>query len=159
MADNNPISQPFGMSDDHDVTQGDGPAGDTGIHAGDTTSIRPPLPVQVMLLRPDGTTRSFTVSGHFREEHLCTKLDDELCRIENGEKLVVHLYSADDDLVRSLRDRWAEGLSDNRKLRIREILGPTDDPRELQKQIQRIRSRLDQGERIHLAIRSPIRRT
>jgi hypothetical protein len=95
------------------------------------------------------------VAGHFREEHLCSLVDDELCHLASGETLVLHLYHPDGELARSLRNRWQEGLSDNRQVFVREVLGPNDDPREVATQLRQIRRRMASGEKVNLAIRSP----
>ncbi len=130
-------------------------ANDTSSGNGSPTMVGAPKTVGVEISRPDGTTRVVQAAGFFREEYLCALLDEELCRLPSGQKLVVHLFHPDESLVRSLRDRWRDGLSDNRKIRIREVLGPNDDPDELAVQLERIAKRLEEGERIHLAIRSP----
>ncbi len=143
--------EPFGMSaPDETIARSDQPT-----TKGTGGARKAPPPVRVQLIRPDGTTREVTASGFFREEYLCALLDEELCSLPTNEKLVVHLFHPDPELVSSLRARWKEGLSDNRRVRIREVLGPNDDPRELAIQLQRIEARLKQGEKIHLAIRSP----
>ncbi len=87
--------------------------------------------VRVRIIRPDGSHRDVTVAGHFREEHLCSLVDDELCHLNTGETLTLHMFHPDGDLTRSLRNRWQEGLSDNRRVFLREVLGPNDDRREL----------------------------
>lgn len=111
--------------------------------------------VMVRIIRPDRTYRDVVVAGHFREEHLCSLVDDELCRLGDEESLIVHLFHVDSDLSRSLRDRWDEGLSDNRRVFVREVLGPTDDPGQIAVQLRHISHRLTLGERVNLAIRSP----
>lgn len=113
------------------------------------------LRVKVRIIRPDGTSRDTAVAGHFREEHLCSLIDNELCQLETGETLIVHLYEPDSELTQSLRDRWREGMSDNRQVFVREVLGPNDDPHQLSAQLRQIRHRLAAGEKINLAIRSP----
>ena len=85
----------------------------------------------VRIIRPDGSSRDVTVAGHFREEHLCSLVDDELCHLQSGETLTLHLFHPDGELAESLRNRWQEGLSDNRQVFVREVLGPNDDPREI----------------------------
>lgn len=137
-----------------DTISADTISADTSGGNGNRTTTAPAT-VRVQILRPDGTSREVKASGFFREEYLCALLDEELCRLPSGQKLTVHLLHPDESLVRSLRDRWREGLSDNRRIRIREVLGPNDDPDELAIQLQRIEARLEQGERIHLALRSP----
>ncbi len=112
-------------------------------------------PIKVLITRPDGSTREAVVSGHFREEHLCALVDKELSEVANGETLVVHLYQPDRRLGRSLRERWQEGLMDDRELTVREVLAPNDNPVELNQQLQDIQRRIAKGERINLAIRSP----
>jgi len=114
-----------------------------------------PQQVKVRIERPDGTARDVVVAGHFREEHLCSLVDDELCRLDNGESLVLHLFHADEELTQSLRNRWQEGISDNRHVRVREVLGAGDSRQQLAAQLRRIRERIAAGERINLAIRSP----
>jgi hypothetical protein len=111
--------------------------------------------VRVRIMRPDGSHRDVTVAGHFREEHLCSLVDDELCHLNTGETLTLHLFHADGDLTRSLRNRWQEGLSDNRRVFMREVLGPNDDRQELVAQLHQIRQRMAAGEKVSLAIRSP----
>jgi hypothetical protein len=111
--------------------------------------------VRIKIIRPDGSSRDIRVAGHFREEHLCSLVDDELCRIGEGEALTLHLFHPDDELTRSLRSRWKEGLSDNRQVFVREVLGPNNNARQLATQLQSIRKRMTDGERVHLAIRSP----
>ena len=71
------------------------------------------------------------MAGHFREEHLCSLVDDELCHLQSGETLTLHLFHPDGELASSLRNRWQEGLSDNRQVFVCEVLGPNDDPREI----------------------------
>jgi hypothetical protein len=133
---------------------------DVPIHVPSTESesrddaARPPR-VGVRIIRPDGSVRDVTVAGHFREEHLCSLVDDELCRLKDRESLILHLYQPDGELTHSLRSRWQEGLSDNRRVFVREVLGPTRDPRQLSGQLEQIRQRIAAGERINLAIRSP----
>ena len=95
------------------------------------------------------------VAGHFREEHLCSLVDDELCRLDDGESLILHLFHPDEELTHSLRKRWHEEMSDNRLVSVREVLGPNNDPRQVATQLVRIKERMAQGERINLAIRSP----
>jgi hypothetical protein len=95
------------------------------------------------------------VAGHFREEHLCSLVDDELCRLNDGDSLVLHLFRPDDQLTESLRNRWQEGMSDNRYVFVREVLGPNNDRQQLAAQLRRIKERMAAGERINLAIRSP----
>ncbi len=143
--------EPFGMSTSGDTEPRSQPAPPTGR----ASSRKPPRPVRVAIIRPDGSTREVTASGFFREEYLCALLDEELCGLPNDEKLTVHLFHPDEQLVESLRARWREGLSDNRRVRIREVLGPNDNPQELAVQLERIEKRLQKGEKIHLAIRSP----
>lgn len=111
--------------------------------------------VKVRIIRPDGSSRDVAVAGHFREEHLCSLVDNELCQLETGETLIVHLYQPDGDLTRSLRNRWQEGLSDNRQVFVREVLGPNEDAEQLDVQLRQIRERMASGEKINLAIRSP----
>ncbi|MHB8862514.1 MAG: hypothetical protein ACYC6N_08925, partial [Pirellulaceae bacterium] len=111
--------------------------------------------VRVRIIRPDGSHRDVTVAGHFREEHLCSLVDDELCHLKTGETLVLHLFHPDGTLTHSLRSRWQEGLSDNRRVFMREVLGPNDDARELKTQLRHIRQRMASGEKVNLAIRSP----
>jgi hypothetical protein len=113
-----------------------------------------PSRVKVRIIRPDGTTRDVVVGGHFREEHLCSLVDDELCQLTDGESLIVHLYRPDGELTGSLRNRWEEGLSDNRHVFVREVLGPTNNARQLASQLHHIRRRMASGERVNLAIRS-----
>ena len=114
-----------------------------------------PQSVKVRLIRPDGSARDVVVTGHFREEHLCSLVDDELCRLDDGDSLVLHLFRPDDELTASLRNRWQEGMSDNRQVHVREVLGPNNDRQQLAAQLQSIRERMANGERVHLAIRSP----
>ena len=114
-----------------------------------------PTRVKVRIIRPDASSRDVTVAGHFREEHLCSLVDDELCRLNDGESLVLHLIHPDDELTESLRNRWQEGMSDNRRVLVREVLGPNDDRQQLASQLRRIQRRMAAGERINLAIRSP----
>lgn len=114
-----------------------------------------PQQVKVRIERPDGTARDVVVAGHFREEHLCSLVDDELCRLDDGESLVLHLFHADDELTQSLRNRWREGISDNRHVFVREVLGPNNSRQQLAAQLRRIKERMAAGERINLAIRSP----
>ena len=83
--------------------------------------------VRVRIIRPDGSYRDVTVAGHFREEHLCSLVDDELCHLDTGETLTLHLFHPDGNLTQSLRNRWQEGLSDNRRVFMREVLGPNDE--------------------------------
>jgi hypothetical protein len=111
--------------------------------------------VKVRIIRPDGSSRDVAVAGHFREEHLCSLVDDELCRLDDGDSLVLHLFRPDDQLTESLRNRWQEGMSDNRHVFVREVLGPNNDRQQLATQLQRIRARMASGERINLAISSP----
>ncbi len=111
--------------------------------------------ITVRITRPDGSSRDVTVAGHFREEHLCSLVDDELCHLETGETLILHLFQPDGDLASSLRHRWQEGLSDNRRVFVREVLGPNGDPHEVTSQLRRIRQRMASGEKVNLAIRSP----
>jgi hypothetical protein len=111
--------------------------------------------VLVRIIRPDGSSRDVTVAGHFREEHLCSLVDDELCHLQSGETLTLHLFHPDGELAQSLRNRWQEGLSDNRQVFVREVLGPNDDPREIATQLRQIRRRMATGEKVNLAIRSP----
>ena len=111
--------------------------------------------VLVRLTRPDGSTRDIRVAGHFREEHLCSLVDDELCQLELGETLVVHLFQTDSDLTESLRTRWHEGLSDNRQIFMREVLGPDGDIQQLARQLRDIGQRIANGEKVSVAIRSP----
>ena len=127
-----------------------------------STSLPQPVPlpspstkVKVRLIRPDGSTRDVMVAGHFREEHLCSLVDDELCRLEKGETLVLHLFHPDATLANSLRNRWDEGLSDNRQVFVREVLGPSEDPRQVAHQLRDVRRRMALGEQVNLAIRSP----
>jgi hypothetical protein len=110
--------------------------------------------VRVRIIRPDGSYRDVTVAGHFREEHLCSLVDDELCHLGTGETLTVHLFHPDGNLTHSLRSRWQEGLSDNRQVFMREVLGPNVDARELAVQLRQIRQRMASGEKVNLAIRS-----
>ncbi len=110
-----------------------------------SSDIMRTLRVRVRIIRPDGSSRDTTVSGHFREEHLCTLIDNELCQLETGETLIVHLYEADAGLTQSLRDRWREGMSDSRQLFVREVLGPNEDPEQLGAQLRQIRQPRDQG--------------
>lgn len=112
--------------------------------------------VKVQIIRPNGTVRDFEVSGHFREEHLCSLVDEELCRLDSDQSLIMHLYHSNPDLTRSLRNRWQEGLTDNRRVFVREVLGPTDSLRHLDQQLNDIDRRISSGEKVHLAIRSPI---
>ncbi|MFO7904600.1 MAG: hypothetical protein ACQESR_02230 [Planctomycetota bacterium] len=114
-----------------------------------------PGSVVVRITRPDGSSRKARIAGHFREEHLCSMVDDELCRLEEGESLILHLYNPDTELTHSLRDRWQEALSDDRQVLVREVLGPTGSRQELARQLQRIKERMTGGERVNLAIRSP----
>ncbi len=88
------------------------------------------------IIRPDGSSRDVAVAGHFREEHLCSLVDDELCHLQSGETLTLHLFHPDGELAHSLRNRWQEGLSDNRQVFVREVLGPNDDPREISSQLR-----------------------
>jgi len=121
-------------------------------------SASPPHPsqrVKIRLLRPDGTSRDLTVAGHFREEHLCSLVDDELCRLENGQTLIIHLFHPDPLLANSLRDRWHEGLTDDRYVRVREVLGASGDPNQVTRQLRDIKRRMASGEHVELAIRSP----
>lgn len=114
-----------------------------------------PDSVTVRITRPDGSSRKARIAGHFREEHLCSMVDDELCRLEDGESLVLHLYNPDPELTHSLQDRWQEALSDDRDVLVREVLGPTSSRQQLARQLQRIKERMTAGERVNLAIRSP----
>lgn len=114
-----------------------------------------PHRVKVRITRPDGTSRDVAIAGHFREEHLCSLVDDELCRLDDGESLVLHLFHPDDQLTHSLQNRWQEGMSDNRHVFVREVLGPNNDRQQLATQLRRIKERMASGERINLAIRSP----
>ena len=114
-----------------------------------------PVRVRVRIIRPDGSARDVVVAGHFREEHLCSLVDDELCQLQEKETLVLHLFHPDEKLAQSLRNRWQEGMSDNRQVFVREVLGPTNNPRQVTAQLQQIRQRMASGERVHLAIRSP----
>lgn len=116
---------------------------------------RRPGSVVVRITRPDGSSRKARVAGHFREEHLCSMVDDELCRLQEGESLILHLYNPDTELTHSLRDRWQEALSDDRQVLVREVLGPTGSRQHLARQLQRIKERMTSGERVNLAIRSP----
>ena len=109
----------------------------------------------VRLTRPDGSQRDIKVAGHFREEHLCSLVDDELCQLEPGETLVVHLYHTDQDLTQSLRSRWDEGLSDNRQIFMREVLGAGGNTQQLARQLRDIGERMASGEKVSIAIRSP----
>ena len=111
--------------------------------------------VRVRIIRPDGSSRDVNVAGHFREEHLCSLVDDELCRLDDGESLILHLFHPDEELTHSLKKRWHEEMSDNRLVSVREVLGPNNDPRQVATQLDRIKERMAQGERINLAIRSP----
>jgi hypothetical protein len=121
-------------------------------HAGPRQSS----PLRVQLIRPDGTVREIQITGHFPEEHLCSVVDDELCRLDSQENLIVHLYHANTDFTRSLRGRWREGLTDNRRVFVREVLGPSDSLHDLDKQLEDIHRRISLGEKVNLAIRSPI---
>lgn len=99
----------------------DSSADNAPIHAPSTESVEGPEAgrprrVGVRIIRPDGSVRDVTVAGHFREEHLCSLVDDELCRIKGSESLVLHLFEPDGELIHSLRSRWQEGLSDNRRV-------------------------------------------
>ncbi len=114
-----------------------------------------PARVKVKIVRPDGSSRDVMIAGHFREEHLCSLVDDELCRLDDGESLVLHLFHPDDDLTGSLRNRWQAGMSDNRHVFVREVLGPNNDRQQLATQLRHIKRRMAAGERINLAIRSP----
>lgn len=114
-----------------------------------------PGQVTVQITRPDGSSRRVRVAGHFREEHLCSMVDDELCRLEEGESLVLHLFDPDEQLTESLRNRWREALSDDRQVLVREVLGPNNSRRQLAKQLRRIKERMTAGERVNIAIRSP----
>lgn len=111
--------------------------------------------VIVRLTRPDGSKRDIKVAGHFREEHLCSLVDDELCQLELGETLTVHLFQTDPDLAQSLRSRWDEGLSDNRQIFMREVLGADGNTQQLARQLRDIHQRMTNGERVSIAIRSP----
>lgn len=138
-----------------DVTSRDTPASPgPADSAPQGVGSRPPR-VGVRIIRPDGSVRDVTVAGHFREEHLCSLVDDELCRLQNRESLVLHLYQPDGELTHSLRSRWQDGLSDDRRVFVREVLGPTQSRRHLAQQLEHIRERIVAGERINLAIRSP----
>ncbi len=119
------------------------------------TSVGNPVRVRVRIIRPDGSSRDVNVAGHFREEHLCSLVDDELCQLEDGEALILHLFHPDEELTHSLKKRWREGMSDNRRVSVREVLGPTNDPGQVASQLDRIKERMAKGERINLAIRSP----
>jgi len=68
---------------------------------------------------------------------------------------VLHLFRPDDQLTASLRNRWQEGMSDNRHVFVREVLGPSNDRQQLAAQLREIKKRMVAGERINLAIRSP----
>ncbi len=136
------------------------PASDTTAPAAvPASSTQPaatgPSRVKIRIIRPDGTSRDVNVAGHFREEHLCSLVDDELCRLDDGESLILHLFHPDEELTHSLRKRWHEGMSDNRRVSVREVLGPNNDARQVASQLVRIKERMAQGERINLAIRSP----
>ncbi len=126
----------------------------TPMPSAESTQGRPPR-VKVRIIRPDGSSREVTVAGHFREEHLCSLVDDELCRLDEGDALVLHLYHPDEELTRSLKNRWHEGMSDNRHVFVREVLGPTNNPQQVATQLRRVKERMASGERINLAIRSP----
>jgi len=110
--------------------------------------------VKVRLIRPDGSSREEEVAGYFREEHLCSMVDDELCRLSDDESLILHLFNPDRHLIRSLRNRWREELSDNRHVFVREVLGPTSSRDQLVRQLQRIQERMTAGEQVNIAIRS-----
>jgi hypothetical protein len=112
-------------------------------------------PVRILITRPDGSSREVVVSGHFREEHLSALVDEEVSQMKSGATLTVHLFTPDRKLVRSLRERWLEGLSDDRHLNIQEVLAPNGNPAELKWQLRDIQQRISAGERVHLAIRSP----
>lgn len=114
-----------------------------------------PKRVRVRIIRPDGSSREEEVAGYFREEHLCSMVDDELCRLDDNESLILHLFDPDRHLIRSLRNRWREELSDNRHVFVREVLGPTTSREQLVRQLQKIQERMTAGERVNLAIRSP----
>jgi hypothetical protein len=114
-----------------------------------------PQRVKVRITRPDGSSRDVAIAGHFREEHLCSLVDDELCRLDDGDSLVLHLFHPDDQLTHSLRNRWQEGMSDNRHVFVREVLGPNNDRQQLATQLRRIKERMAAGERVNLSIRSP----
>mgnify|MGYP001548300670 CR=1 FL=1 len=118
-------------------------------------STRPSNAVIVRLTRPDGSKRDIKVAGHFREEHLCSLVDDELCQLEAGETLTVHLFQTDSDLAQSLRSRWHEGLSDNRQIFLREVLGPGGNTQQIARQLRDIHERMTSGEKVSIAIRSP----
>ena len=126
----------------------------TPMPSAESTQGRPPR-VKVRIIRPDGSSREVTVAGHFREEHLCSLVDDELCRLDEGDALVLHLFHPDEELTRSLKNRWHEGMSDNRHVFVREVLGPTNNPQQVATQLRRVKERMASGERINLAIRSP----
>lgn len=143
--------QPFGMAPSDDGSS----SHDASDVPASTSSRRAPPSVKVIISRPDGSTRELIASGFFREEYLCAMLDEELCNLSSDLQLIVHLIEPDKKIVRSLRERWRGGLSDNRRVRIREILGPNDDPDELSVQLAHIETRLKKGDKIHLAIRSP----
>ena len=125
------------------------PAPSSGSDIGEAHRVR------VRIIRPDGSYRDVVVAGHFREEHLCSLVDDELCHLDTGETLTLHLFHPDGTLARSLRNRWQEGLSDNRRVFMREVLGPNENARELSAQLRQIRQRMVSGEKVNLAIRSP----
>ena len=111
--------------------------------------------VRIRIIRPNGTSRDVIVAGHFREEHLCSLVDDELCQLDDDEALILHLFDPDLSLTQSLRNRWREGMSDNRHVFVREVLGPSDDPGQVKSQLKQVRQRMASGERVNLAIRSP----
>ncbi|MBM4088897.1 MAG: hypothetical protein FJ276_05615 [Planctomycetes bacterium] len=111
--------------------------------------------MKIRIIRPDGWSRDVSVAGHFREEHLCSLVDNELCRLGTGESLIIHLYHPDSVLTDSLRHRWKDGLSDNRHVHVQEVLGPSHDPRDIATQLVNIRQRMASGEQVNLAIRSP----
>jgi hypothetical protein len=112
--------------------------------------------INVQVIRPDGSTRDIRIAGHFREEHLCSVVDEELCRLESHQNLIVHIYHTNAEFADSLRSRWREGLTDNRRVFVREVLGPSDSLRDLDQQLDDINRRISLGEKVNLAIRSPI---
>lgn len=134
------------------------PSNSTMDHPGKTstdTGLAETTQVKVRLLRPDGSSRDVVVAGHFREEHLCSLVDDELCRLGDGETLTVHLFNIDAPLSQSLRRRWRDGLSDNRRVRVREVLAPSGSREQLARQLRNVHRRIASGERVSLAICSP----
>lgn len=116
-----------------------------------TTKTRP---VRVTLTRPDGTQRELSINGHFREELLCSVIEEEIRERQSPKPIVVRLQKPDPRLVSSLRRRWREGLSDEQPLAVQEVLGPSGDAQQIVIQLLDVRERIRTGEEVCLAIRS-----